>query len=181
MNTQGAIDGAIGSSAFDWLGSAVILTEPSYALVTGIALAVLATCIAILCPPATKRDNDPLAGLFAGDTLDTQLDRAAQRAQRTEQATRDASLFRAKVFARKVAQPSSGTQRPVPPHRAERYDHGAVLAHLAQVMRAGFETDGDNPSAASVDQSASGAEWEEILLLPPPATQNPDDAVAKAA
>lgn len=189
MNTQGAIEGTTGILALDWPGSLAVLSDPTYTLAAGVAVAILATCIAILRPPATKKDADPLAGLFAGSTLDTQLDRAAQRAQRTEQATRDASEFRAKVFARKAAHPASEAQRPVPPHRAERYDHGAVLAHLAQVMRAGIETEDEGiriapstgPSTGPIDQSGSDGEWEEVLLLPPPAAPTQDEAVANAA
>lgn len=89
-----------------------------------------------------------------------------------EREDRAASLVRAKMFARKSAQsPRAFTKDG--PHYAKRYDHAAVLDHIAKVMRAGTESD----ETANADPAGSD-EWEEMLLLPAP---SPTDDAAKAA
>lgn len=139
--------------------------NPFLALAAGVALGVLGTLAAVYWRPHRAAKSDPLSNLFEGDTLQSQIARVADHAARSERADRDASAIRAKIFARKAAK-AAAAPHAVPPHRAERYDHQAVLDHIAKVMRAGSELDkGPQPARGTGDDG----QWEEVLLLPAPA------------
>ncbi len=139
--------------------------DPIFALVAGVALGAVTTLAVVFWKPRSTPKADPLSNLFAGDTLQSQIARVADHDARSERADRDASAIRAKLFARKA-----GKAAPIPPHRAERYDHAAVLDHIAKVMRAGSEL-GNEPQLGGADKDAKDeGQWEEVLLLPAPAS-----------
>ena len=148
--------------------------NPLLALGAGAALGALGTLAVVFWEPRKGAKPDPLSNLFEGNTLQSQIARVADHAARTEQADRDASAIRAKIFAKKAAKGSSRA-RPVPPHRAERYDHQAVLDHIAKVMRAGSELD---KAPLPTHDGTVEEPWEEVLLLPAPA---PSPSSRKAA
>ena len=137
--------------------------DPIFALAAGAALGALITLAVVYWKPRVATKADPLSNLFAGDTLQNQIERVADDAARFERADRDASAIRAKLFARKAAQ-ATQTSAPIPPHRAERYDHAAVLDHIAKVMRAGSEVEKEPKDDGIKDEG----QFEEILLLPAP-------------
>ena len=154
--------------------NALSTVSPFYALVAGMALGALGTLALVFWKPRSTAKSDPLSNLFEGDTLQSQIARVADHAARSERADRDASALRAKIFAHKAAVASTGT-RPVPPHRADRYDHQAVLDHIAKVMRAGSELDKEPEDFRGAKDDE---QWEEVLLLPAPA---PSTSSQKAA
>ena len=153
--------------------------DPVLALLAGVIIGICATLAVLKWSPAPRAKTDPLSGLFAGDTLDDQLARIADPKARDERKDRAASAIRARIFAHQSAQKTTKRaerQNPphVAPHRAERFEHAAVLDHIAKVMRAGKEA--DEQVTEAVEPSG---EWEEVLLLPAPSTDS--DGVAKAA
>lgn len=174
-----AQNGAIIDSLSGTLGS----IDPAFALIAGIALGVGITLgwskfASIVRSPRFRKTADPLSGLFEGSTLESQLTRVADPQARSEIKDRQASAVRAKIFARKSAMaPPKDTPAP---HRATRYDHGAVLAHVAKVMRAGTHLDEPASASDACDDAAKG-EWEEVLLLPPPSGSDTKDEISKAA
>lgn len=161
------------------IGAVLNTFDPSHILVAaltgGICLGVIATLCTLRWSPGRRKQADtvaetvagPLSNLFAGDTLESQLARVADPEVHSERKDRAASAVRARMFARKAA------QKPIPPHRAERFEHAAVLDHIAKVMRAGTKND----EQTIVQPDASG-EWEEVLLLPAPAKKGQGEARA---
>jgi hypothetical protein len=161
---------------FEGIGMAMAAIDPAVALILGVVIGVVATLgIQRWSPSLSSKSRsakaDPLSNLFARDTLGDQIARVADPDIVRERKDRAASAVRAKIFARNSARPPEGQ---TPPHRADRYDHAAVLDHIAKVMRAGTSED-DLDSAKSENSS----EWEEVLLLPAP--KNSPDGTAKAA
>lgn len=165
-----------GAEAIGALG----LTNPAYALIAGVVLGVCITLCVLKWSPAPRSKADPLSGLFEGGTLESQLTRVADPKSQSEIEDRQASAVRAKIFARKSARDAAAKDS-TPPHRAQRYDHAAVLAHVAKVMRAGTHLDDDAACATAPEEAGATGEWEEVLLLPPPSASNTSDGVAKAA
>jgi len=137
--------------------------DPIIALGVGVTLGVLVTMAVVLWKPRSGTKADPLSNLFAGDTLQSQIERVADDVERAD---RDASAIRAKLFARKA---THAAQAPIPPHRAERFDHAAVLDHIAKVMRAGSELEKEPVGANAAQGEADEVQFEEVLLLPAPA------------
>lgn len=153
--------------------------DPSFALIGGIVIGI---CIALLIkrwPVKSRHKADPLSGLFARETLDSQLAQIADPDALSERRDREASACRAKMFALRAAKAPEAVE--IPPHRAERYDHAAVLAHVAKVMRAGSELGKDVSVGADAQQAAEAGDWEEVLLLPPPSSRANEDAATQAA
>lgn len=176
MSEQGAILESLGA------------VDPVLVLIVGIAIGVAATLVMRQMTLGPRKKVDPLSGLFARENLDTQLAQIADPHAVSERKDREASAFRAKMFARRGPRPSETVEVPPhrPPHLADRYDHAAVLAHVAKVMRAGTHLDEETPTqtahqtATSQDDEDAG-DWEEVLLLPAPAPSMQEDAAAKAA
>ena len=161
---------------FEGLGTAIAAMDPLFSLIVGIALGAIATLGVLRWPwslgaSSASTKADPLSNLFAGDTLDDQLARVADPKAFDERKDREASAIRAKIFAHRSAKRPAAQ---VPPHRAERFNHAAVLDHIAKVMRAGTQDD-SQPAQTSANQG----EWEEVLLLPAP-DEGPNEK-AKAA
>ncbi|UAB79542.1 hypothetical protein INR77_07775 [Erythrobacter sp. SCSIO 43205] len=158
--------------------NAISTINPALALVAGMAIGALATLAIVVWKPHRAPKSDPLSNLFEGDTLQSQIARVADQAARSERADRDASAIRAKIFARtaaRAAKPQGPCQpKQEPPHRAERYDHQAVLDHIAKVMRAGSELD---KAPQATPPAKDDGQWEEVLLLPPP---SPDATTASS-
>lgn len=160
-------------------GAAFGAVDPAFALIGGIAIGI---CMALgfrQWPITPRRQADPLSGLFARETLDSQLAQIADPEAVSERRDREASAFRAKMFARRSVTAPEVAE--VPPHRADRYDHAAVLAHVAKVMRAGTDLGKDVPVNADAGQGSEAGDWEEVLLLPPPSTSAPEEEAAQAA
>ena len=146
--------------------------DPAVALFLGTVLGVVATLGIQRWSPsfssnARRAKADPLSNLFAGDTLGDQIARVADPDIVRERKDRAASAVRAKIFART-------SKEQTPPHRADRFDHAAVLDHIAKVMRAGTSEEDPAPQ-----KSENSSEWEEVLLLPAP--KNAEGGTAKAA
>ena len=155
---------------------ALAAVDPAVALILGFVLGAVATLgiqrwSPSLSSRARRSKADPLSNLFARETLGDQIARVADPDIVRERNDRAAFAVRAKIFARTSAKPAEGQ---TPPHRAERFDHAAVLDHIAKVMRAGTHKD----DLAS-QNFGSSSEWEEVLLLPAP--KNGPDETAKAA
>lgn len=152
------------------------MVDPAYALIAGIVLGACGTLLVLRWSPARREKADPLSGLFAGDTLGDQLSRVTDPEARLERKDREASAIRAKIFAHQSKAGSTATQAKTKsgPHHAERFDHAAVLDHIAKVMRAG--TENGDPSLHPSDFSD---EWQEVPLLPAP--PQVDQSSTKAA
>lgn len=133
--------------------------NPVIVLVAGMVLGAVATLAIVFWKSNSATKSDPLSNLFEGDTLQSQIARVADHAARSKRAVRDASVIRAKLRARGAAQAT------VPPHRADRYDHQAVLDHIAKVIRAGTQLEKTPQSAQGLSDEG---EWEDVLLLPAP-------------
>ncbi|MEO1221032.1 MAG: hypothetical protein AAFY42_06740 [Pseudomonadota bacterium] len=146
--------------------------DPVFSLIVGMVLGVCATLSFLKWTPGKKRQADPLSSLFKSETLDEQLTRVGDPEARFERKDRAASAIRAKMFARQSQR--AAAQRKSRPHYAERYDHAAVLNHIAKVMRA--DTHEQEPDEKRVKTSS---EWEEVLMLPPPPKD--EDGMANAA
>ena len=154
------------------LGTVLGEIDPAFSLIVGIALGACATLSFLKWTPGKKLQADPLSSLFKCETLDEQLARVGDPEAYSERKDRAASAIRTKMFARQsqraVARRKSG------PHHAERYDHAAVLHHIAKVMRA------DTHDKEPVEKRAkTSSEWEEVPLLPPPPKN--EDGMANAA
>lgn len=171
MTEQGAILESLGA------------VDPVLILIIGVAIGVAATLGMRQLTRGPRKTADPLSRLFARETLDTQLAQFADPVAVSERKDREASAFRAKMFARRVTHPSETadvhTHRP--PHLADRYDHAAVLAHVAKVMRAGTHLDEEAPYQTAAKGDDDAGDWEEVLLLPAPAHSPQENAAAKAA
>lgn len=165
-------EGAILNQLSDILAA----TDPVIVMLGGLVLGACLTLAIVKWFPRVRSKSDPLSGLFAGDTLDDQLARVADPKARDERKDRAASAIRAKIFAHKSAQRA---QRQTPPHRAERFEHAAVLDHIAKVMRASKESDEAVVPCTETDDDWTGSEWEEVLLLPAPPKD--ESGVAEAA
>jgi len=146
----------------EWLSSAG-LTDPAYALLACIAVCSIATWAALVVSPAKREAADPLSGLFDAGNLDSEL---AQVAGRPTSAYRPSPVMRAGLLKR--AAMAQSEPRPHPVGQRE------MLAHLAQVLRAGIEED------PAREEPATAPQWEEVLLLPPPSSSS-DESIAKAA
>lgn len=136
--------------------------------------------------------SDPLSKLFDAEVLNNQLARVADETARSERVDREISAIRAKIFAHTSARkaPNNATTsqhaapshvfpahmdpahmdpaQAVPPHKAERFDHAEVLAHIAKVMRAGSEIVGDSDDSPREASHETNGDFEEVLLLPSP-------------
>lgn len=141
-----------------------IVADPVYGLIAAILVVGVLTVWGIHSSEARRKAGNPLQGLFEASTFDNQLDTVAERALRAPQ--RD---------------------RPQPaPMRGQRAQYArlrevwaldtreAAIEQVARVMRASNE-----PSPAPVrvmqadpvfDAVEWPAEWEEVKLLPPPAS-----------
>ncbi|MEP0391237.1 MAG: hypothetical protein ABJ205_05770 [Erythrobacter sp.] len=161
------------------LVAAISALNPVLALIGGIVIGVCITLGFKHWSLKPRRNADPLSSLFARGTLDSQLSQIADPDALSERKDRAASAFRAKMFARRAAHTSDKAD--VPPHHAERFDHAAVLAHVAKVMRAGTELDTNEVDASTEQEIAESSPWEEVLMLPPPSHSAGKDGVAKAA
>lgn len=152
------------------LFNALQSVSPIVALAAGGVLGAAITLAFVFWKPRSTPKTDPLSTLFAGDTLHSQISRVADQGACFERADRDASAIRAKLFARKAAQAPIPPH--VPPHRAERYDHAAVLDHIAKVMRAGSELEKEPQHESTAQRTKDESQWEEVLLLPAPSTSS---------
>lgn len=159
------------------VAATISAVDPAFALIGGVAIGICATLAIKQWAIKPRHKTDPLSGLFVRETLDRQLAQIAAPEALSERRDREASIFRAKMFARRAVKAPEAVE--VPPHRAERYDHAAVLAHVAKVMRAGTQLGKD--ACADAQQVSETGDWEEVLLLPPPSPCANEDATAQAA
>ena len=171
MSDKGAI--------LEGIAASISAVDPAFALIGGIVIGI---CMALgikQWPVTTRQKADPLSGLFVRETLNSQLAQIADPDVPSQRRNKEASAFRAKMFARRAAKAAETVE--VPPHRAERYDHAAVLAHVAKVMRAGTDHGKDASVNADAQQAAEVGCWEEVLLLPPPSRRANEETAAQAA
>lgn len=145
---------------------------PSLAVIIGLGTVAIGLCATLALrhwPPHPSKQANPLSGLFDRDTLDVQLSRVAGLRAREEHKDRKAFPVRAKVVAKRSARSS-----PLP-HHAAHFDHAAVLEHIAKVMRAGLKKD---ERARTTPDLPVSVQWEEVILLPPPAEEDRGAKVA---
>jgi hypothetical protein len=117
------------------------------------AFGAVVPCAALMRNLMRKRKRDPLAGLFAPETLASQIDNIAKRSE-----------------VRRVV--LHGQRAQMARLRAIWADdiRGEAMAEVARVMRAGQRRAGKTVVTLRRDTKPLLAEWDEVLLLPPPAS-----------
>lgn len=155
---------------------ALAAVDPAPALILGVILGVTATLgiqrwSLSISSEAKRTKADPLSNLFAVDTLNDQIARIADPNVARMQKNRVASATHAKTFTCTSARPPKDQPDP---DRADRFDHAAVLDHIAKVMRAGTSED-----VLATKKSEHSSQWEEVLLLAAP--KDAEGETAKAA
>jgi hypothetical protein len=123
--------------------------NPALALIAGMVLVGFSAFAAMRAPAG--RTSDPLADLFASETLEKELARVDLRAVR----------------------PCGYNQ---PRDYGETYTD--TPSNVAQMLRAGSWASPQRTGAAKFAGESQVADWEEVLLLPPPSPTNTGDVTA---
>lgn len=134
------------------------LANPAYGLIAAIVVVGALTCWVLYSAGVRRDAGDPLDGLFNPATFDSQFETISERAARAP-------------------------RRPVTPLRGQRaqfarlrevWQHDTreeVIEEIARVMRASKDASPEPTWVVNADPVSDVIDWEEIKLLPPPASQ----------